>query len=127
MPTPRRRPGRTTIRGTPTGITGTPTRSTSTPTGSNRAPTGITATRTMPTPTATGTARIATRIVAPATDTMPPVTAGPLPNRAFSRTDTDTGPELGTSIRSTTLAPTTVTERFRFASVRLLVSSSVSN
>ena len=117
MPTRRPRPGRTTIRGTPTDITGTPTRFTSIPTGSIRAPTIITAARTTSTATATGIARIATvtatsvtGILPAAMSTTPPVTDGPFQGRASSPTGTDTGPAPGTSIRSTARAPTTVTD-----------------
>ena len=117
MPTPRRRPGRTTIRGTRTDMTGTPTPFTSTPMGSIRAPTVITAARTTSTVTATGIARIATvtaisvtGILPATTGTTPPVTGGPFPDRASSPTGTVTVPAPGTSIRSTARAPTTVTD-----------------
>ena len=100
MPTPRPRPGRTTIRGMPTDITGTPTHFTITPTGFIRAPTVI----------ATVTAIFVTGILPATTGTTPPVTGGPFPDRASSPTGTVTGPAPGTSIRSIAPAPTTVTD-----------------
>ena len=111
MPTPRRRPGRTTVRGTPTDTAGMPMGFTSITTGSIRAPTGITVTRTAPTVIAMGITRIATVTLPIATGDPPPVTAGRIRGRAFFPTGTGTGPAPGTFIRSTARARLTGTER----------------